>query len=96
MAPTTPTGEPSEIVAGDSIRWRVADHTDYPQFEGWTLKYELVDVNTQSITAVWQTSGDDNGKLTRKIFVLSAWIGLKDQMRAVIRYLIPELWRRPM
>ena len=59
MAPTTPTGEPSEIVAGDSVRWRVADHTDYPQSEGWTLNYELVGVNTQSITAVWQTSGDD-------------------------------------
>lgn len=59
MAPTTPTGEPSEIVAGDSVRWRISDHTDYPQSEGWTLNYELVGVNTQSITAVWQTSGDD-------------------------------------
>ncbi len=59
MAPTTPPGEPSEIVAGDSVRWRIADHTDYPQSEGWTLKYELVGINTQSITAVWQTSGDD-------------------------------------
>ncbi|KKL15110.1 hypothetical protein LCGC14_2508860, partial [marine sediment metagenome] len=49
----------SEIVAGDSVRWRIADHTDYPQSEGWTLKYELVGINTQSITAVWQTSGDD-------------------------------------
>ncbi len=59
MAPTTPTGEPTEIVAGDSVRWRIADDPTYPQSEGWALKYELVGVNTLAITPSFQTSGDD-------------------------------------
>lgn len=59
MAPKTPTGEPSEIVAGDSVRWRIADHTDYPNSESWSLKYELVGVNTLAISPTFQTSGDD-------------------------------------
>ena len=60
MAPKTPTGEPSEIVAGDSVRWRVADHADYPNSESWALKYELVGINTLAISPTFQTSGDDN------------------------------------
>lgn len=60
MAPTTPTGPPHAAVAGDSWRWKVSDLTDYPQSEGWSLKYELVGRSkTLSITPTWQTSGDD-------------------------------------
>ena len=59
MAPTTPSGEPSKLVAGDSWRWRVADVTDYPQSEGWALKYELLGDSKISITPTFQTSGDD-------------------------------------
>jgi len=59
MAPTTPTGEPTLLTAGDTWRWRVADHPDFPQSEGWTLKYRLAGVTVLSITATWQTSGDD-------------------------------------
>lgn len=60
MAPITPTGPLTSATAGDSWRWRDADHADYPQSEGWALKYELVGVDTPlSITPVFQTSGDD-------------------------------------
>ena len=59
MAPVTPTGEPSEVVAGDSVRWRIADHADYPNSESWSLKYELVGKNTLAISPTFQTSGDD-------------------------------------
>ena len=59
MAPVTPTGEPSEFIAGDSARWSIPDHADYPQSEGWTLKYELVGINTLAISPTFQTSGDD-------------------------------------
>ncbi len=59
MAPATPTGEPIEIVAGDSARWRIADDPLYPQSEGWALKYELVGANTLAISPTFQTSGDD-------------------------------------
>lgn len=60
MAPTTPTGVPAELVAGDSWRWRIPDVSDYPQSEGWALKYELVGVGTPlSISPTFQTSGDD-------------------------------------
>ena len=59
MAPVTPTGEPTQIIAGDSARWRIADHPDYPNSESWSLKYELVGVNTLAIAPTFQTSGDD-------------------------------------
>lgn len=59
MAPTTPTGVPGELVAGDSWRWRIADLSDYPQSEGWALKYRLVGVDVLSITPTYQTSGND-------------------------------------
>ncbi|KKL18887.1 hypothetical protein LCGC14_2471010, partial [marine sediment metagenome] len=59
MAPATPTGEPTEIVAGDSARWRIADDADYPNSESWSLKYELVGANTLAISPTFQTSGDD-------------------------------------
>ena len=59
MAPTTPDGPPSQAVAGDSWRWRVGDVSDYPQSEGWSLKYELLGDSTLSISPTWQTSGDD-------------------------------------
>lgn len=38
MAPTTPYGEPTEVVAGDSWLW-TARYGDYPSSEGWTLSY---------------------------------------------------------
>lgn len=62
MAPTTPTGPPSRLIAGDSVRFRIADHADYPQSEGWTLAYDLVGVGvlpSASITVAWQATGDD-------------------------------------
>ena len=59
MAPTTPTGPPSQATAGDTWRWKVEDSADYPQSEGWSLKYELVGASTLSVVPVFQTSGDD-------------------------------------
>lgn len=60
MAPQTPTGEPSEIVAGDSIRWRVPAFMDYPESEGWILKYRILGVQViAEFAAVWQAAGDD-------------------------------------
>ena len=62
MAPVTPTGEPSVLTAGDSWRWRIPDHGNYPNSEGWSLEYDLVGVSillTTDITEAFQTSGDD-------------------------------------
>ena len=62
MAPVTPTGEPANLTVGDSWRWRIADHADYPNSESWTLEYDLVGVGAilaTNITAAFQTSGDD-------------------------------------
>ncbi len=62
MAPVTPTGEPVDLVIGDSWRWRIPDHADYPNSESWTLEYDLVGVGillTTDVTIAFQTSGDD-------------------------------------
>ena len=62
MAPVTPTGEPADLVIGDSWRWRIPDHADYPNSESWTLEYDFVGVGillVANITIAFQTSGDD-------------------------------------
>lgn len=61
MAPTTPTGAPSTAVAGDSWRWRIADLADYPQAEGWSLKYRILGKSRLStdVSPTFQSSGDD-------------------------------------
>jgi hypothetical protein len=59
MAPQTPDGVPTVLVAGFSWRWRIADLADYPQSESWALKYQLLGVQNLAITGTWQTSGDD-------------------------------------
>lgn len=41
MAPTIPTIEPGEFVAGDSVDWNVTDAV-YPPSEGWLLSYAFV------------------------------------------------------
>lgn len=62
MAPATPTGEPTDLIIGDSWRWRIADHPDYPNSESWTLAYDFVGVGillATDITVAFRTSGDD-------------------------------------
>jgi hypothetical protein len=59
MAPVTPTGVPHVLTAGDSWRWRIPDLADYPQSEGWVLKYKLAGVDVLSLTPTFQVSGDD-------------------------------------
>lgn len=68
MAPKTPTGVPtSALAAGDTWKWRVADLADYPNAEGWTLKYEAAGLGRYSLpglgatTVTYVTSGDDAG-----------------------------------
>lgn len=59
MVPTTPTGVPAQLVAGDSWRWRIPDHAEYLQVDGWTLAYHLLGISTSAISSTWQTTGDD-------------------------------------
>ena len=64
MAPTTPIGVPDRARAGDTWIWKIQDHSDYPQSEGWSLTYTLVGQSSDAgevltITPVFQTSGDD-------------------------------------
>ena len=63
MAPTTPTGFPASVRIGDSIRFRIPDHADYPQSEGWDLQVWLQGdarlVDDTDITVAFQSSGDD-------------------------------------
>ncbi len=54
MAPTTPFGEPTDVVAGDSWLW-TARYGDYPSSEGWALSYSLrgvhqLDTETAEVT----------------------------------------------
>lgn len=40
MAPTTPTGVPASLAAGDSWLWQQS-YGDFPVSEGWTLSYRF-------------------------------------------------------
>jgi hypothetical protein len=57
VAPTPPTREPRQFIAGDTILW-TKQLADYPPADGWLLHYKLVGPSTLAadITAV-----DDGG-----------------------------------
>jgi hypothetical protein len=38
---TIPTTEPAQVTAGDTLRWRREDLSDYPANDAWVLTYEL-------------------------------------------------------
>lgn len=58
MAPTIPTVEPTNPVAGDSWKW---DKTlpDYPASDGWQLTYYVY--GPENITLAWATEVTANG-----------------------------------
>jgi len=60
-SPRTPDGPPSLLTAGDTWRWRVPDLSEYPQADGWALKYQLAGLGTLAITPTYATTGDDAG-----------------------------------
>jgi hypothetical protein len=39
--PEVLTREPTEIVAGDTVKWNLPDLTDYPIADGWAVSYAL-------------------------------------------------------
>lgn len=45
MAPITPVGVPSQLIAGDTLLFRVS-YGDFPVSEGWTLSMTLAGVGT--------------------------------------------------
>lgn len=59
MAPVTPLGPLTSARAGDTWTWKIRNLTDYPQSEGWALRYELTGPDRRTIIPVFQTSGDD-------------------------------------
>ncbi len=55
----TPTTEPTQITAGDSLTW-VRHFEDYPAGQGWVLHYVLLCQGKNPITLDGTASGDDH------------------------------------
>lgn len=55
---TTPTTEPTSIVAGDTAKW-LKTLADYPASAGWVLDYTLINA-TGKITITTTAQGDDH------------------------------------
>jgi hypothetical protein len=58
MVASIPTTEPSELLAGDTARWRIT-LADYPASAGWVLTYTLANASNL-ITFVAGASGADH------------------------------------
>jgi hypothetical protein len=61
LAPATPTVEPTEFYAGDTVSW-LRTVADYPAADGWTLKYQIKGTGSSAvaisdITATTDASG---------------------------------------
>lgn len=56
MAYQTPTAEPAEVRAGDTVTW-LKTLADYPASQGWTLYYRLINVGAK-IDITTTASGD--------------------------------------
>lgn len=57
MAQTVPTREPSTVVAGDTLAWRIT-LSDYPASSGWVLKYRLINAAGKIDITAAADSGD--------------------------------------
>lgn len=57
MAASTPTTEPSTLIAGDTAKW-LKTLADYLPADGWVLSYTLIN-GTSKITFAATTSGSD-------------------------------------
>ena len=57
MAATTPTTEPSALIAGDTAKW-LKTLADYLPSDGWVLSYTLIN-SAAKITFAATTSGSD-------------------------------------
>lgn len=57
MAASTPTTEPSTLIAGDTAKW-LKTVTDYSAADGWALTYTLINASAK-ITITASASGSD-------------------------------------
>lgn len=57
MAITIPTVEPTEIVAGDTVTWKIKEDADRTAADGWVLKYSFV-IKGKYVTVTCSDSGD--------------------------------------
>lgn len=58
MAATTPTTEPTSLIAGDTAKW-LKTLADYPASDGWSLAYTLIN-SAGKITFAASASGADH------------------------------------
>lgn len=56
MAAELETVEPTEVVAGNTIQWKIAEDDDYAIADGWVLSYAFVNANHQ-----FEINCSDNG-----------------------------------
>ena len=70
MAAETPTKEPLEIRAGDTVTWKKSVD-DYRASDGWTLKYSLRG-NGETID-ITSTASDDAHLVSETAATSAAW-----------------------
>lgn len=56
MAAEIPTVEPTEVVAGNTIKWLIPEDDDYPIADSWVLSYAFVNKNH-----TFEVTCSDNG-----------------------------------
>ena len=61
MSIQIPTNEPAEIIAGDTIKWKITD-SDYPASAGWVLSYRLSN-STTALDIASTADGDTHSVL---------------------------------
>ena len=94
MAYTIPTTEPLEIIAGDLIKWKIAEDTDFPIADSWVLSYALVNSSAQE-TITCTDNGDNHHLATVTAATSANWTAGTYKWQSYItlsseRYLVDE------
>ena len=63
LAPTIPTGEPTQARAGDTWRFTLTD-TEFPSSEGWSLSYAINGASKLAWDASWVSSTTNTHTVT--------------------------------
>lgn len=77
----TPTIEPTEITAGDTVRWQ-RSLPDYPASDGWVLSYALV--NTSNKIALTGTASGDDHLIAASATTSATWAAGQYDWQAVV------------
>jgi hypothetical protein len=90
LAASIPTTEPTQIVAGDTVKW-TRELPDYPSSDGWSLRYAIRGAASVDVTATSDGTGyavaipsSATATLGAGLYQLTGWVEKDGEVYTVV------------